>query len=78
MAISKKYASRKLLAFIVNDIILVGLSVLLVFISPQLLTPTVMITLLTLIVINGVTYMGGKALEVWAKSKWFRSELVDK
>lgn len=77
MSTSKRYASRKLIAFIVNNAILVGLTVLMLLTTPKLLTPTVLISLFSLVVLNGVTYMGGKALEVWAKSKYFRSELME-
>lgn len=73
-----KYSSRKLIAFIVNDLILVGVVTLILFVSPGLLTQAVLITFMSLIVLNGITYIGGKALEVWAKSKYFRSELFEK
>jgi hypothetical protein len=48
------------------------------FVEPGVLSSGVMITLLSLIVLNGITYIGGKALETWAKSRYFRSELVGK
>lgn len=74
----KKYLSRKLIAFLINDLILVGFSFAVLLINSSLLVPSVLISFMVLIVLNGVTYMGGKALEVWSKSKYFHSELIGK
>lgn len=74
----KKYLSRKLIAFVVNDVILIACYILTLLISPSLLAPSVIISFMALIVLNGITYIGGKALETWAKSKWFRAELLNK
>lgn len=73
-----KYLSRKLVVFIVNDILLVGFMVLTLVIDATILTTAVIISFMALIILNGITYIGGKALEVWAKSKYFRSELFNK
>jgi hypothetical protein len=73
-----KYMSRKLVAFIINDLILTGFMVMALLIEASILTSAVLISFMALIVLNGVTYIGGKALEVWAKSKYFRSELFNK
>lgn len=72
----KKYLSRKLTAFIINDVILVSCYLITLEVAPTLLVPAVIIAFMALIVLNGITYIGGKALETWAKSKWFRSELL--
>lgn len=75
---SKGYMSRKLVVFVVNDIILVFCYILTLEVFPELLTTAVIITFMSLIVLNGITYIGGDVLDTWAKSKWFRSELVGK
>lgn len=72
-----KYLSRKLIAFIVNDVILTGVVLIILFKDSAVLTTPVMVAFMTLIVLNGITYIGGKALEVWAKSKYFHAELVE-
>lgn len=74
----KRYKSRKLIAFIVNNAILVTLFMFMLFTAPSVLTTPVIVTAMSLIVLNGITYIGGKALETWAKSKWFQSELMGK
>lgn len=73
-----KYMSRKLTVFIVNDLVLTGFMALSLFIDATILTTAVLISFMSLIVLNGITYIGGKALEVWAKSKYFHSELLGK
>jgi hypothetical protein len=36
------------------------------------------VTIILMIVGNGATYIGGSVADAWQKSKYFRSELVDK
>jgi hypothetical protein len=36
------------------------------------------VTIILMIVGNGATYIGGAVADAWQKSKYFRSELVDK
>lgn len=71
-----KYLSRKLIAFTATNLILVMIFLVSIVRESSLLTSEVLITLMLFVVLNGVTYIGGKALETWAKSKWFHNELV--
>jgi len=68
---------RKLTVWIVDTIILIALYVLTLLIYPEALL-TVGIILIIMIVLLGITYIGGNALATWAKSKYFHSELVGK
>lgn len=74
--IDKRYKSRKLIAFIVVNIILTTFVFVALFQAPEVLQSTVLVMYMTMTVLNAVTYIGGKALETWAKSKYFHKELL--
>lgn len=74
----KKYLSRKLVAFIVTNAILLIIFLVGIRHNGDILTPSTLTMLMLFVVLNGVTYIGGKALETWSKSRFFRAELVDK
>ena len=70
----RKYLSRKLVAFVVTNVILLVV----LFRNGPALTAQSLTMLMLFVVLNGVTYIGGKALETWSKSKFFHAELLDK
>lgn len=72
-----KIKERKLTVWIVDTIILIALYVLTLFKAPDVLL-TVGVLMIVLIVLLGITYIGGNALVTWAKSKHFHSELAGK
>lgn len=74
-----KIKERKLTVWIVDTIILVGLFILTLFFAPTGLDIVAfLIFTVLMIVLLGITYIGGNALATWAKSKYFHSELVGK
>ena len=58
-------------------VVLVVLYVGTAILAPAMLA-SVGVTIVIMIVGNGATYIGGKRAAAWQKSKYFRSELVDK
>ena len=68
---------RKLLVFILTEMLLTLFFMAVLFISADSLNG-LGITIVVMVVLNGVTYIGGNVLSTWAKSKYFQSDLVGK
>lgn len=72
-----KMKGRKALAFGIVDIQLVGLYIMTLLISPQILA-SVGVIIIIMIVGNAATFIGGVVADKWQKSKYYHVEMEGK
>lgn len=68
--------SRKVIAFLLNEIIFTVFFLLMIFNAPEGLNGVGSIIIIMLM-LNGVTFIGGVIFEKWTKSKYFGGKAND-